>query len=84
MSEICESCGNEFLDYDDYDSHDCKPKYDTSKTCLDCVEFTWNWQRFNGCVGSGHKSIKPCFKFIQITKEQAETRLKILGAPGVL
>jgi len=52
------------------------------RTCLDCVEFTWNWQKFSKCIGSGENSVEPCDNFVQINPEEAKKRLEVLGAPG--
>ena len=55
-----------------------------SATCINCVEFTWNWHKHSKCVGSGNDSIKICKRFLQIKEDEAKKRLKVLGIPGLL
>jgi len=53
-------------------------------TCINCIEFTWNWKKFAKCTGSGKNSIEPCKHFVQIKEDEAKKRLKVLGVPGLL
>jgi hypothetical protein len=53
------------------------------KNCFDCVESTWNWQKFAKCIGSGKNSVELCDKFVQINPEEAKKRLEVLGPPGI-